>query len=994
MAYKYAAVGFGYFFNDPSDPRDIAVSEDGYTWTTIKRTAGQVVFSNGEEIPFNTISHAEDLWFAMTEQGGTYLWYSRNLLDWFPTDVNSIDFPVAGVNQQERYSNVYYFQGEYWLGAGARSENGIDWTGGYNQGEYPVLGLGAIAYLAASKLFVQNDSGQSSNSLPGGFDGLGLTYSPDGNFYTVVLDSTSVEPTVATTYDLGQTWTTAQIPNWLGKRTHMVGTLTGGQVVLATSYNDNNALVHELAVSSDGINWTVLPSPITSNNSFSLSEGVTQSTIAHGLLNDVIIISNDYGEVYGNSDTFLQGNPWTSLSLGFDPNNTDIRLRNLADTFLPYTGDPYINVGANKPVYTVDQPQFIQATLRYEAPVQTAQNSLTLYKVAKDYRYDSDNQAFPAMPGTDEGLPFYQDIYDPDDPTQTLFSTEPGVLPYRYETVEEWGKVALFMNGEDVTFFRDAATVMEAISWQTFGNFEAASFYFPMISQYDKLAESTPTTTSGTGGGVLPNAIPWLTDDAYVEIKRIKPDNTLDTIWLGSVNGFDLDASGIGMRITAHGLLYEANHQLLPGDLIDPQIVAPRDTGLVAAEVLNSIGGRWSYAEPVATGISTVKRPDWDNALDFLRNLNSIGSPEIWIDTDYKPYVTGRPDLDPERKDNTFDIIAGQDGIEVSLQYDSTAPTTVIYGNGSLASGAKWRNVFFPSVPSQGAPDFFQPDAYPFDFPEDKIKKGMANSDTASQAGVSVLIIKLRNKAFLPPSYAIRSYFDETVEEAVRTAQEFYGLDITGEVDPVLWSRLLDISDIWDGAFIRPLYTSPLIDPSSSSYDPTVRRVEQYIDFGSNIDRFDAADVAQKIIERDMVQYTIDNVSPTIYKQRKSVTGTITMTMDPIEYGDGQPTSRWDMKPGDSIRIIPHIFSSIQDNKHDDETNTRWEAGDSGGSLVLYIKRIDWSFDGTPTATLTVSTRNLEFNELDAAQARVRVSNAERAIDQKAKKASGKTAGS
>lgn len=993
MAFQFALASSG----GTLDPKRIVISTDGATWTTITRSTS-IVDNTLTELPFRSMYYAGSFWFATTlaDVNGRINWYSINLYDWYPC------IRTTGANITSTLNDFSYHLDTYWALTGQdtwKSDDGINWervpgvVSGPADKEGIAYGNLSVAVAAdEGRYFTYTTDGINWTTEPTGLGGTfggssNIEYSHTGGFYTVwrktsTIAGDSVE--VSTTYDFGVTWTNTTIPNWENTR-YASGVMPDGTVVITGFYDDPLGLgtnIVELAYSTDGINWAIESSPTGSDEIYYVN-------IAERPASDVILIANTFGETYGNS-SIGQGNPWTLVDVKVDSGDTSTRINGIANSYPLVSADPYIIVGADVPIYTVEQYTIIQATLRYEAPVQTGQDSLMLYRVSKDYRYAKTGEVFPAMPQTDEGRPYYDDIYDPDDPLQTTFSTQPGILPYRYEIVEPWGQIAVFINGVDVTFFREAATVIENISWQTFGNFEAASFFLPAITFYDKLAETIPTTASGTGGGILPNAIQWLTDDAPIEIKRIRPDSTLETIWLGVVNGLDLDPSGVGMRITAHGLLYEANHQLLPGDFTEPNIIVPRDTGLLAAEVLNSISGEWSYAEPITTGIETIKSPNWDNALDFLRNLNSFGSPEIWIDTDYKPYVNGRPDIPADRRASTFDLIAGQDGIEMSLQYDATASPTVIYGTGSKHSGVQWRNVVYPAISGQ-TPFLYN---YPFDTPEEKLSKGMSNTDTVTGFGVSALTLRLKAKGFISSQYFFTTYFDDTVETAVKTAQEYYGLDVTGELDGVLWSRLTDIADIFDGAYIAPLYTSPLIDPSDPSYDPSVRRVEQFIDFGANIDPDDAAVVAQQIVERDMIQYTVDAISPTIWKQRKSVTGTITLTMDPIEYVSGGDVSRWDLKPGDSIRIIPHIFAPIQDDTHDAEANTRWEAGDSGGSLLLYIKRIEWSFGDTPSAILTVSTRNLEYNELDAAQARVRVSNAERAIEQKAKKASGKTAGS
>jgi len=1019
VATPYAATGGAGVGN--WDPRDIAVSNDGATWTALRRNTS-IVTTTGAELPFYRIKYANGIWFgALSTSSNVYntsLFYSTNLLDWFPSFRNTGSGIGTGAGlllDNLKYENGVYLTNDEdntW-----RSTGVTGWASTRQVGTQSQIALNSGNGIFGIALFRGGTFNRSTNGTTWLSTGISTGITTGGVDFGVSTSSAPVKEIlyaglpnawlivgtngVSVSYDAGNTWTPQNNFQGLGltgltqDRIHSAALFPGDYFVVGYTINiatggggggsgpgpGGTTPEHKIAWSPDGVDWYVEDVPV---------QPLLMNTAKTLVGNNVILISDQSGNVpsgtWGNN-SIGEGNPWTLTDLGTltaDPNNLN-RLGDLDDNF-PDPSQPFTTVGADAEGYTSSSSEVIVATLRYDAPVVTGQDNLTLYRVSKDYRYSKTGEVFPAMPQTDDGLPFYTNIFDPDFPG-TVFSTQPGTLPYRYEIVEEWGKIAVFINGVDVTFFREAPTIIESISWQTFGNFEAASFYFPMITQYDKLAESTPTTTSGTGGGILSNAISWLTDDATIEIKRIKPDDSLETIWLGSVNGLELDSDGSGMRVIANGLLYEANHQLLPGKYQDSVTITARDTGIIAAEVLNSIDGKWSYVEPVETGVTTIKSPDWDNALDFLRNLNSIGSPEIWIDTDYKAYVTGRP-MNSDRRYTTFDVIAGQDGIVLDVQYDSSASPTVIYGRGRQPSGTEWRNVVYPAAPVT----FFNT-SFPLDFSDATLKNGMLNTDTVTRDGISTLWYILRDNGYLPVSVGFTRRFNDTMEAAVRRAQADYGLDVTGEVDTILWSRLIGIGDITDNAYIEPLYVSPLIDPSSPSYDPTVRRVEQYIDFGDNLYVDDAKQVAQRIIERDMIQYTVDAITPKIWKQRKSVTGTVTMTMDPIETVlGGIDVSRWDLKPGDSIRIIPHIFAPIQDDKHDAETNTRWEAGDSGGSLLLYIKRIEWSFSGTPTATLEVSTRNLEYNELDAAQSRIKISNAEKTLDQKAKKGSGKTA--
>jgi hypothetical protein len=990
------------------NPKDIAVSEDGLTWTTITRNTN-IVNNTGGQLAFDNISFANGLWFGRIYVGpGTgafgnslpgggskksidniQVYYSTNLLDWFATNTTDSLKDIIFNEELGIYISGRDPEGNASATGLAISSTGVDgWSRTSNDSQrsryYLAKGNGLVGYMRLAGFTIYGVSGSGSTT---GINASGLLYSNSALLYSYSANAWLVRGNtgVSVSFDVGATWTVQNpflnLPSGSGLISGAV--FADGRFVIG--YREAIATTpvtysNRIAYSADGLTWNTESVPI-------IPTYITTARIPNG--SDVILISDTAGNTRYKT-TLGPGSGWFTSIMPSGLIASGNAMTHVYSNY-PDPSQPFFVLGANVPEYTTEQYTVIEATLRYEPPLTTGQENLTLYKVAKDYRLAKSGEVFPAMPQTDEGRPFYTNVYDPDGSPSNTFSTQPGTLRYRYELVEEWGKIAIFINGVDVSFFRDAATIIESISWQTFGNFEAAAFYFSQISQYDKLAESTPTLSSGTGGGILPNAIPWLTDDASIEIKRILPGTTdLETIWIGSVNGLELDESGMGLRITAHGLLYEANHQLLPGSFKDDQTITPRDTGIIAAEILNKVNGRWSYAAPVNTGITTIKSPNWDVAIDFLRNLNSIGSPEIWIDTDYKPYVNGRPDINEDRRLSTFDMIAGQDGLSLSLEYDSTAAPTVIYGTGSLPSGTTWRNVIYPAAPVRSYVSRF-----PLDNQNDKLSVGMSNADTVTRNGVRVLWEILRNNGYLPVEVGFSRYYSNIVAAAVRNAQEEYGLDVTGEADFVLWSRLVGVGDITDGAYIAPLYTSPLIDPTSPSYDPTVRRIEQFIDFGSNIYPDDAKVVAQRIVERDMIQYNTGTIDEdTIWKQRKSVTGNISMTMDPIEMvAGGAEVSRWDMKPGDSIRIIPHIFAPIQDDKHDAEAGTRWEAGDTAGSLLLFIKRIEWSFNGVPTANLVVSTRNLEYNELDAAQSRVKISNAERPLDQKAKKGSAKGVG-
>ena len=726
---------------------------------------------------------------------------------------------------------------------------------------------------------------------------------------------------------------------------------------------------HQVAKNAGATGWT--------NSDLPTVSGATQVAYSDiTAIENTVVVTGLYvmgGVTYGLIVTSLDGGvTWTRT----DGNAWTVPIWSAANN-APIVDEGPFEIASG----TISQYTDIQATLSYNAPATTGYDALTLYRVTKDFRFGGTGQAFPIPPKSIDGLPYYQNAYDPANPG-TIFTTQPGQLPYHEEIIEEWGKVAVLINNEDVTFFRGGATVVENVSWQSFGNFETASIFLPTVTMFDNLGVARPNLTSGTGGGLLPGSLSWLYDSAPVEIKRILPDGSQTTIWLGSVNNLQVESNGVGMRVSAHGLIYDANHQVLPGPINENTVARanPQDVGLLTADVLNSIDGRWSYAQPIAVGIDTIKVPNWDNALEFLRNLAALGTPELWIDENGKPYVNGRPN--GSRPASTIDIIAGQEGVELELAHDGTAPATVIYGSGSLPGGTVWRNVVY-AYPSPSNPSY-EALRWPFDDPNTLMILGMKNADTITNYGVTSLCNRLIALGRLSRTYTV---YNRTIETAVKNLQDDWGFDDTGKVDYKLWSRLINVSDVTQGAHIEPLYISPLVDPTSPSYDPTVRRVETYMDFGSDITVDEAKVVAEQIAMRDMIQY--NTTGTPIYKQNKSITGTIGMTICPVGYSNPATSdvSRWDIKPGDSVRIWGHVLAPIPADTHTYPAGTTWEGGDSAGSVLLYVKRIEWDLAGTPKAILTVSSRDLEYSELDAAQERVRVSNAEEALVKKVKKA-------
>lgn len=958
---KYLVVG-----NGGANGAWTATSTDGLNWSTNRVPAF---------FEFNSVTYGNGIWLASARPQGVgfpNLYRSGDGINW--TLANGADVS-DGLN----------FGDGTFVAYGLKSTDAITWTSTGSSYVPLAVGYGNSIWLLSATdttntiAYSNNLStwNTATNGIPA-VDGVtnqyairSFAYKPGGVHLGVgdrVAGTTPTGWAIRSTTG-GSSWTATQILAW--QRAYSV-TWDGSQFV-AIGTISTGAL--QVASSPDGITWTL-------RNTFALPSAGGFGSSTNTAASNIVYASGRYvisgfiqvaGSATGAIATSTDLTSWTQVNLNWSVSTVAWGL--FHDQPIPDDAPQDAGVGM------VDQYTSISATLSYDAPATTGNDALTLYRVTKDFRFGGTGQAFPIPPRSQDGLPYYQNAFDPANPA-VVFTTQPGQLPYTDEIVEPWGKIAVLINNEDVTFFRGAAAVVENVAWQSFGNFETASIFLPTVTVYDNLGVSRPTLTSGTAGGLLPGALSWLYDSAPVEIKRILPNGDQATLWLGTINNLQVESNGVGMRISAHGLIYDANHQILPGPFNENTVsrATPQDVGLLTADVLNSIEGRWSYAEPKVVGVDTIKVPNWDNALEFLRNLSALGSPELWIDENGKPYVNGRPGTGT-RQSTTIDVIAGQEGLELELAHDGTAPATVIYGSGSLPGGTQWRNVVY-AYPSPSNPSY-EALRWPFDDPNTLMILGMKNADTITNFGVTSLCNRLIALGRLTRTYTV---YNRTIETAVKNLQDDWGFDDTGKVDYKFWSRLIGVADVTQGAHIEPLYVSPLVDPTSPSYDPTVRRVETHIDFGSDITVDEAKVVAEQIAMRDMIQY--NTTGTPIYKQNKSITGTVGMTLCPVGYSNPATTNlaRWDIKPGDSLRIWGHVLAPIPADTHTSPVGTTWEGGDSAGSVLLYIKRVEWDLGGTPKAILTVSSRDLEYSELDAAQERVRVSNAEEALVKKVKK--------
>ena len=555
-----------------------------------------------------------------------------------------------------------------------------------------------------------------------------------------------------------------------------------------------------------------------------------------------------------------------------------------------------IEVAANAAGGTVVQRSMVKVRADYSGPLSYPEESQPLYRVSQTYAQPTALDAFGRPPE--------------------------GHVEASSEVVEEWGRLAVFIGGKDVSYFRGAPTSINTISWQRLGNFETAEFEIPAISIFE---------TMGVG------ALKWLKDNAFVRIVRVDADNSITPIWLGTVNSITQLGEGIGLRITAHGLLYDIFYQVVRPPLLGSSASKIEDIGVDIAATLNGVRGHWSAVEPVVTGSLAQKSGSWETGLDYLKSLLSLAPTEnatawtVWLDAQARASIVEARNI-PGRK--TVSLVAGQGGVEDGLVIDSLTVPNIIYGDGMTTGGAAWRNTMYP------ASSIAIGDRFPMDNPEEVISEGSEDASTSTGNGVSMIRFKL---AALNYGVTLGTKYTEAVTGAVAKFQKAKKLPQTGNVDVKTWSKLFGYQDITRGAWIAPLAHAPNAWPRlfdavgkdigpNLNFDASVRPIEKKISFGSGVSLAQAKQVAEAALRQI---------------EEPVCEGDLSLTVCPPQ------GARFDIRPGDTVNYL----------------------GRFGRDLELLVHRVEWNLSDVPTVKLTVSTRDMDMSELDAALNRLRNAN-------------------
>lgn len=307
----------------------------------------------------------------------------------------------------------------------------------------------------------------------------------------------------------------------------------------------------------------------------------------------------------------------------------------------------------------------------------------------------------------------------------------------------DWGRLAIFADGIDVTFLRGVTSIVEKFSHARPYGPLACTLRFPQVSIFDTL---------GTGD------LAWCHEGANIDIVRIHPDETFgpsDTLWAGLLEPVQHKR---GEELTGHGMIVTGvgvGHQLgfyrrAPGISAIPFDIGTRlwfewASRVPTAPALTGASpgaGRWTPpAAPVTTGVLSNYRGNWESALEFLTKLSEESLDNVgnqWLCMWVPPRQITILQLGPGGSAD-YTVQAGAPGVDVDLTQEPTTAANVIYGEGVDDGGQTWRNLYV----NNGEP-FFEPLAYdPTVHPID------ANPDgTLSENDARLVLTTIRKEAY------------------------------------------------------------------------------------------------------------------------------------------------------------------------------------------------------------------------------------------------------
>lgn len=355
---------------------------------------------------------------------------------------------------------------------------------------------------------------------------------------------------------------------------------------------------------------------------------------------------------------------------------------------------------------------------------------------------------------------------------------EPG-HPDAPETVESVvGYVHLWIDGQDVTYWRGGMTVIRR--WESeapFGD-TAAAFEFPQRNPWDKDGEGD---------------LSFLRPDAPVVIGIVEPTvgdevTTWRTRRLWS--GF-LDASGSGLgegedyTYEAKGTLWQAQSRIR-----EPHaIIEPVDIGVWVARVLNASEGRnWKALPLTPIGITTMTRGSRDEYdMEYVQTLLTEAITDDlrqWTLVEVMPGIL-RLVLKPAPSTVHATVAYGTPGVDIDLRVDQSTRVDRVFMRGWGPKMAGWANITYPHLEPLNAP------AYPNSDTTDYLGLGTTDADTDSGTGVTTWqrrVAELKGFANPPVSGVMTSDWVAVIDDLQRRV----GVTADGSLGPQTWNATFD----------------------------------------------------------------------------------------------------------------------------------------------------------------------------------------------------------
>ena len=463
----------------------------------------------------------------------------------------------------------------------------------------------------------------------------------------------------------------------------------------------------------------------------------------------------------------------------------------------------------------------------------------------------------------------------------------------------EWGRIAVVMDFQDRTYFRDVHTQVENYqSLDPFGD-GPAMIYFPQVTPWDDVSALFPMGTQA-------------------DIYRITPGEAQGVhLWAGTVVGYEDRDVGVG--IECNGSFFDLDRFLAQPDFATDDGLGTRDTGEHIVDRVNKVistytAGIYPMAAQ-ATGIIQRNPGAFEPLVtgwckELLSKAQTASNPANTPLTDTVMWTIECEGRQPSLTTrswtaNMHTYRAGIPGVKTRLKEDYLGTPSAIYGHGTGESNCVWHNTKWPNNRIEPPPAF-------------------GGTLTAGSSGAYVdrvkeELIQLGFGSGLSPvgSALVSSDFVDGpigwFKIANGSVWSWAGLVAWTQFDAQDHQALFGSHGIaaLGAPFYLPIYqdtrtkrykydASGVNTGANSNYDPSLPRIEHFVDYGKS-NKFAAAIEARRKIE--------------MYSEPGHL-GTIEVSVDPVSStAPGFAGSRLEIRAGDNVNLVGYRDNAGTSNR-------------------------------------------------------------------------------